>query len=266
MVGVGSRGPDPKTDGLEQDPCLVVDTSIHEIPGARRRRVARRCVQGLAMLMLAGATAGSAIAVRMLEGGLPLVALSEVELASANSGASAEESVIADTREPATAQELQELQAQVSVESASMTVRVALNDPADVASEYGEDVRWFNGRPVRPAKTLRMLVTGYSPDERSCPGTADGLTATLHAVETNGFRLVAADTRLLPFGSMLTIPGYDNDLIVPVLDRGGAIKGHRLDLLFETHEEALQWGRRWIDVTVWEYADGQPIDNPRHLR
>ncbi len=63
------------------------------------------------MLMLAGATAGSAIAVRMLEGGLPLVALSEVELASANSGASAEESVIADTREPATAQELQELQA-----------------------------------------------------------------------------------------------------------------------------------------------------------
>lgn len=129
-----------------------------------------------------------------------------------------------------------------------------------------EAVRWFNGRPVRPARTVMMTVTGYSPDERSCGAFADGKTATLHSVWTNGMRLVAADTSILPFGSMLTVPGYAEGQVVPVLDRGGAIKGHRLDLLFPTHERARQWGVREIPVVIWEYADGAPAPNPRALR
>lgn len=126
--------------------------------------------------------------------------------------------------------------------------------------------RFFNGRPIRPARTITMVVTAYSPDERSCGDSADGITATLHHVETNAFRLVAADTRLLPFGSMISIPGYDAGRVVPVLDRGGAIKGHRLDVLFPTHEQARAWGVRKLRVTVWEYADGKPKDDPRRLR
>jgi 3D (Asp-Asp-Asp) domain-containing protein len=85
-------------------------------------------------------------------------------------------------------------------------------------------------------------------------------------VSTNGGKLVAADTRLLPYGSMLSIPGYDAGNVVPVLDCGGAIKGHRLDLLFPTHEQAIQWGKKKVLVTVWEYADGRPGENPRKLR
>jgi 3D (Asp-Asp-Asp) domain-containing protein len=129
-----------------------------------------------------------------------------------------------------------------------------------------EETRWFNGRPVRPARSIWIKATGYSPDERSCGDSADGLTATLHSVETNAFRLVAADPTVLPYGSMVTIPGYDNGEIVPVLDCGGAIKGHRLDLLFRTHAEARYWGVKSLPVVVWEYADGKPADNPRKLR
>lgn len=131
----------------------------------------------------------------------------------------------------------------------------------------GDDaVRWFNGRPVRPARVITMKVTGYSPDARSCGEFADGKTATLHSVETNGGQLVAADPRVLPYGSMITVPGYDAGRIVPVLDCGGAIKGKRLDLLFATHEEALKWGVKDVRVVVWEYADGKPAENPRTLR
>src|SRR5690606_21425498 len=101
---------------------------------------------------------------------------------------------------------------------------------------------------------------------RSCGEFADGQTATLHSVSTNAGRLVAADTNVLPFGSMLSIPGYASDMVVPVLDRGGAIKGQRLDLLFPTHEAAIQWGVRMVPVTIWEYADGLPPDDPRKLR
>lgn len=121
-------------------------------------------------------------------------------------------------------------------------------------------LRMFNGRPVRPARTISMLVTAYSPDERSCGDSADGITASGYSVWTNGMKMVAADTDVLPFGTLVSVPGYDDAGIVPVLDRGGAIKGHRLDVLYPTHERAVQWGAQRLEVTVWEYVDGKPGD------
>ncbi|MGQ0628413.1 MAG: 3D domain-containing protein [Phycisphaerales bacterium] len=142
-------------------------------------------------------------------------------------------------------------------------------DESEVVAEGFEtdiSIRYFNGRPVRPVRTIMMTVTAYSPDARSCGDSDDGITASLHDVYTNGFQLVAADTRLLPLGSMLTVPGYAGDKIVPVLDRGGKIKGSRLDVLYPTHETALRWGVKRLAVTIWQYADGKPADDWRRLR
>lgn len=146
-----------------------------------------------------------------------------------------------------------------------------LDAPAEIAPElldYALDpnVRWFDGRPARPAKKVWMTVTAYSADAASCGDSADGLTATLHSVNTNNGRLAAADPKVLPYGSMLSIPGYAGSAIVPVLDCGGAIKGSRLDLLFPTHKDAIKWGKKRVLVTVWHYADGKPADNPRTQR
>ncbi|HLP84843.1 MAG TPA: 3D domain-containing protein [Phycisphaerales bacterium] len=148
--------------------------------------------------------------------------------------------------------------------------------PAIMAGGFSPDpvVRWFDGRPVRPKRVVWMKVTAYSPDPRSCGDSADGITATLHCVTTNGHQLVAADPKVLPYGSMLTIPGYaigagggaNEPAIVPVLDCGGAIKGYRLDVLFPTHEEAMAWGVRELPVTVWGYVDGGEHTNPRKVR
>ena len=128
------------------------------------------------------------------------------------------------------------------------------------------EVRWFNGRRVRPARTVEMLVTGYSPDAASCGASADGYTATMHSVLTNGSALVAADPKVLGYGSMLSVPGYSGDLIVPVLDCGAKIKGRHIDVLFKTHQEAVRWGVKRLKVTVWEYADGRPAENVRKVR
>lgn len=131
---------------------------------------------------------------------------------------------------------------------------------------YPAGTKFFDGRPVRAVRTIEMVVTAYSPDWRSCGNSADGITATLHHVSTNGTKLVAADPKVLPYGALLTIPGYDAGKVVPVLDCGGAIKGNRLDVLFPTHEEARKWGVKKVKVTVWDYADGQPAVNPRLKR
>ena len=114
----------------------------------------------------------------------------------------------------------------------------------------------FDGRPIAPARTVTLRTTAYSPDERSCGIWADGYTASGMSVWTNGMKLAAADPSI-PFGTLLTVPGYNDNQPIPVLDRGGAIKGDRLDLLYPTHDAARQWGVQDLEVVVWEYADGQ---------
>ena len=130
--------------------------------------------------------------------------------------------------------------------------------PAGVAS--------YNDRPLRLARVVRMKVTAYSPDERSCGASADGITASGYSVFANGGCMVAADPRILPLGSLVSVPGYDGGAVVPVLDTGGAIKGNRLDVLYSTHERAVAWGVQELDVCVWEYADGRPNDFRRVRR
>ncbi len=61
---------------------------------------------------------------------------------------------------------------------------------------------------------------------------------------------IAADTSVLPFGTIVEVPGYGYGRVE---DRGGAIKGNRLDLWFPSHEEAQRWGRqKGVRVRVWK--------------
>ena len=78
-----------------------------------------------------------------------------------------------------------------------------------------------------------------------------GKTASGKSIYAYGSRFVAADTRLLPFGTKISIPGYYSGVPVPVLDRGSAIKGHRIDVFFMSHAIAKQWGSRWLDIDVY---------------
>jgi hypothetical protein len=59
---------------------------------------------------------------------------------------------------------------------------------------------------------------------------------------------IAADTRYHPFGTRMYVPGWGYGVVT---DRGGAIKGkNRLDIYFDDHEDALEWGRRQVKVQI----------------
>jgi 3D (Asp-Asp-Asp) domain-containing protein len=107
-----------------------------------------------------------------------------------------------------------------------------------------------SGKPK--TRVIKMEVTGYCPCKKCCGPDARGVTASGKTVSYNKGRFVAADTKVLPFGTKLSIPGYHDGRAVEVIDRGGAIKGHKLDLYFPTHELAKQWGRKVVSVTVVE--------------
>jgi len=97
-------------------------------------------------------------------------------------------------------------------------------------------------------RIVRMRVTGYCPCSKCCGEYADGITANGHKIQP-GDTFVAADKRY-SFGTEMVIEGYSNGQIIKVLDRGGAIRGNKLDAFFHTHQEALEWGVRYIDVKV----------------
>lgn len=97
-------------------------------------------------------------------------------------------------------------------------------------------------------QTVKMRVTAYCPCEKCCGEYADGVTACGHKIR-KGDAFVAADKKY-PFGSEIIIAGYNNSEPVKVLDRGGAIRGDRLDVFFHTHQEALKWGVKYLHVKV----------------
>ena len=94
-----------------------------------------------------------------------------------------------------------------------------------------------------------VRVTAYCPCRICCGKWADGITASGQPVTANGGKFVAAP-RGVPFGTMVVVPGYSGGRAVPVLDRGGAIKGKRLDVFYPTHKEALRWGVRYLVVKM----------------
>ncbi|MCS7032934.1 MAG: 3D domain-containing protein [Phycisphaerae bacterium] len=99
-------------------------------------------------------------------------------------------------------------------------------------------------------RVVMMEVTAYCPCRRCCGPHARGLTASGKPVSYNHGRFVAADTSLLPFGSVVSVPGYYEGQPVEVIDRGGAIKGNRLDVYFPDHETAKHWGRKHLAVLI----------------
>jgi len=61
---------------------------------------------------------------------------------------------------------------------------------------------------------------------------------------------IAADTAYYPFGTRMFVPGWGWGVVA---DRGGAIKGpDRIDLFFESHHDAMLWGRRRVQVIIDE--------------
>lgn len=105
-----------------------------------------------------------------------------------------------------------------------------------------------NGQTDAGWRTVRMRVSAYCPCPKCCGKHSDGVTASSHRIG-RGDMFVAADKKY-DFKTRFIIPGYNGSRPVEVLDRGGAIRGNRLDVFFDSHKKARQWGLKYMDVKV----------------
>ena len=93
---------------------------------------------------------------------------------------------------------------------------------------------------------LNCKLTAYCIE--NYPHRCNDGDSTYTATMTNPTpgRTIAVDPKVIPLGSEVIIDGHT----YIAEDTGGAIKGNRIDIVFETHQEALEFGVRYAEVEV----------------
>ncbi|MBK5240574.1 MAG: DUF348 domain-containing protein [Clostridium sp.] len=122
---------------------------------------------------------------------------------------------------------------------------IALGTTSVYSSSRGGDISYI--------KKIRVRATAYNADYRSTgknPGDPGfGITSTGVKADrnTNGYSTVAVDPRVIPLGTKFYVEGYGYGIAE---DIGGAIKGNRIDLYYDTLSQSMNWGSRNVDIYI----------------
>lgn len=119
---------------------------------------------------------------------------------------------------------------------------------AERQSEPVNALQWAS-RPIQ----FDSIVTAYCPCPLCCGDESDGKTSRGRDAYTT--RGVAVDPSIIPYGSIVSIPGYGSFVAD---DTGGAMRNDgkkgivHIDLRFNNHHDALVFGRQHLKITVEE--------------
>ncbi|MGN0451459.1 MAG: 3D domain-containing protein [Acutalibacteraceae bacterium] len=98
---------------------------------------------------------------------------------------------------------------------------------------------------IRQPVCVEVIATGYCPCMQCC-GKTDGITAT--GTQATAGRTIAVDPAVIPYGTEVVINGHT----YVAEDCGGAINGYDIDIFFNTHDEALQFGRQTLTAYYYD--------------
>lgn len=99
--------------------------------------------------------------------------------------------------------------------------------------------------PLEQISLGEFAITHYCACSRCC-GKSDGITAT--GTQATAGRTIAVDPEVIPLGTEVIIDGQS----YIAEDTGRAIKGNKIDIFCESHEEAINRGRITREVFVKE--------------
>lgn len=139
----------------------------------------------------------------------------------------------------------------LGISAGLMFTTIALNDIDNRIDELNVQIEELKvvEEPVENVEEIKLAnlgeykLTAYCPCAKCC-GKSDGITAT--GVKATSNRTVAVDPNVIPLGSEIII----DEVCYIAEDVGGAVKGNVIDIFFDTHEEALQFGVQYKDVNI----------------
>lgn len=123
------------------------------------------------------------------------------------------------------------------------TIAITTTELTTVETTTTQEVT-TNAKPKSNRVSLGTYeLTAYCACSKCC-GKSDGITAS--GTKATQGRTIAADTSILPFGTAVYINGQK----YIVEDKGGAVKGKRIDIFFNSHQEAIKFGRQYATVYI----------------
>ena len=136
-------------------------------------------------------------------------------------------------------------------EGDSGQVSIDTGDSSDTGSGSTKSRGGKKGKPVyadsHGDSLGKFVITAYCTC-RVCCGVYSGGNRTASGTVPTSNHTIAVDTSVIPFGTKVVINGQ----VYVAEDRGGAIKGKRIDMFFMTHKEALRWGKKTMEVYLAE--------------
>ena len=144
---------------------------------------------------------------------------------------------------------------------------------------YEVVVTYYNGKPlmkdgepvkekrlvkeIKPVNQLTLIGTKEEEEEQeSTPSQTAPSGGRTMVVQATGYThtgnrtatgtipkrgTIAVDPRVIPLGTRIYVPGYGYGVAE---DTGGAVNGRIIDLFFETRKEAINWGRRTVQIRI----------------
>ena len=82
--------------------------------------------------------------------------------------------------------------------------------------------------------------------KKCCGKWSGGNTSSGTTPQQN--RTIAVDPSIIHYGTEVTIDGQ----VYIAEDTGSSIKGNRIDIYFDNHQDALNYGVRYLNVYYWE--------------
>lgn len=99
-------------------------------------------------------------------------------------------------------------------------------------------------------KPIEVIATAYCSCKKCCGAWAEnrenGIVYTASGAIAKAGHTIAVDTSVIPFGSVVLIDGIE----YVAEDTGSAIQGNRIDIYFDSHDEALQFGIQELTAYV----------------
>jgi len=107
----------------------------------------------------------------------------------------------------------------------------------EIEKEIEKKVEWFY-----------FVATGYSKND-----TSQGTTSKTATGKVADEGTIAVDPKIIPFGTTVEI----KDIGVFIADdRGGKIKGNRIDIFFDSKEEAKDFGKKGVWIRFLDNGNG----------